>query len=102
MNNNTSKKAGMIGTVNPTMDVKVGDLIQVRSIEARRRDLVAADATIVEVITPTLVEVLTTHTIKVESVDEIGDQLWCKGAIVETDGAPSNMGRQFPAHLGAL
>ncbi|QDH92412.1 hypothetical protein SEA_CELAENA_33 [Microbacterium phage Celaena] len=102
MNANTSKKAGMIGTVNPRMDVQVGDLIQVRAIEGRRRDLVPAGATIVEEVAGTnLVEVLVTHTIKVESVDKLGANLWCKGPIVETDGATS-LGRVMPAYLGAL
>ncbi|AYN55903.1 hypothetical protein PBI_COLTRANE_32 [Microbacterium phage Coltrane] len=100
MNNNTSKKAGMIGTVNPTMDVKVGDLIQVRAIEGRSKKVVAADAVIVED-HGAIVEVLVTHTIKVESVDEIGGNLWCKGPIVETDGG-TPLGRVMPAYLGAL
>ncbi|UGL61846.1 hypothetical protein SEA_FRANKLIN22_33 [Microbacterium phage Franklin22] len=100
MNTNTSKKAGMIGTVNPSMDVKVGDLIQVRAIEGisrknrRDTDVVIEDH-------GAFVEILATHTIKVESVDTIGTSLWCKGAIVETDGhAP--LGNTFPAYLGAL
>jgi hypothetical protein len=84
------------------MDVEVGDLIQVRVIEGRNRDLVPADANIVDVVKGTnFVEVLVTHTIKVESVDVIGQHLWCKGPVVETDGA-TELGRIVPAHLGAL
>ncbi|AXH47327.1 hypothetical protein SEA_EDEN_32 [Microbacterium phage Eden] len=100
MNSNTSKKAGMIGMVNPRMDVKVGERIQVRVIEGRNRKNVAADAIIVED-HGAMVEVLVTHTIEVDSVDEIGEFLWCKGAIVETDGA-TPVGRVIPAYLGAL
>lgn len=90
----------MIGTVNPTMDVQVGDLIQVRAIEGITRKLVRPTDNVVED-HGGFVEVLATHTIKVESVDVIGKSLWCKGAIVETDGHTA-LGRVMPAYLGAL
>lgn len=48
-----------------------------------------------------MVEVLVTHTIEVESVDEIGEFLWCKGPVVETDGATA-IGKVVPVYLGAL
>lgn len=100
MNSNTSKKAGMIGTVEPRMDVKVGDLVQVRVIEGITRKLVRPTDNVIED-HGAFAEVLVTHTIEVESVDVIGEHLWCKGPVVETDGH-GTLGRVVPAYLGAL
>lgn len=91
-------KSSLIGMVEPRMDVKVGDLVQVRAIEGQARAVVAADAHVVEDHGP-VVEVLVTHTIEVESVDNINGFLWCKGPIVETNGR-TYVGRVFPVYLG--
>lgn len=88
----------MIGTVNPRMDVKVGDLVQIRSIAGYRRDAVPAGAEVVED-HGAIVEVLETHTIKVDSVDAINGHLWCKGDYVEGEGSFT---RGAVAYLGAL
>lgn len=83
-----SPKAALIGAVNPRMDVKVGDLMEVRAIEGQRRD-------------GRVEEVLVTHTIEVQSVDVIGKHLWCKGPIIKTDGL-AKVGTGFPVYLGAV
>lgn len=98
MNNNTSKKADLIGMVNPRMDVKVGEHVEVRSIAGYRRGTVPAGAVIVEDL-GAIVEVLETHTIVVESVDAINGHLWCKGPYVEGKGSFS---RGTAVYLGAL
>jgi len=95
-----SDKSNLIGMVDHRTDVKVGDLIQARAIEGQSRAVVAADAHVVEDHGP-VVEVLVTHTIEVESVDNINGFLWCKGPITETNGRTA-VGRVFPVYLGEV
>ena len=79
------------GTIDPRLDVQVGDRMQVIIVEGRR--------TAPHEITETPV----THTFEVESVDNFDGHLWCRGPIVETDcDRPEHQhhGQQAPPYLG--
>jgi hypothetical protein len=97
---NKSEMAGMTGMVEPRMDVKVGDLIQVWAIEGITRRLVQPTDKVIED-HGAFAEVQVLHTIEVESVDNINGFLWCKGPIVATNGHTS-LGRVFPVYLGEV
>ncbi|QJD49852.1 hypothetical protein QDW19_gp37 [Microbacterium phage AvGardian] len=71
---NSNERDYEIGTIDPRLDVKVGDLVSVRIGVGQYRE----DKSVYEI--PVI------QTFKVESVDVLGkDNLWCRGTIVETD-----------------
>jgi len=62
-----------IGTIDPSTDVKIGDLVKVRIAAAQVRD-------------GAIYEIPVINTFRVESVDVLNEtSLWCNGRVVETD-----------------